>query len=86
MPIRRKGTGQFREGKWDRLCARLAEYPTEAIDFATLAVLRKDGSQRRHSHAILVFAEPVRGPMLLGADATVGYGVCRPINPGDNYA
>lgn len=47
---------------------------------------RKDGSQRRHSHAILIFAEPVRGPMLLGAGRYRGYGVCRPINPGDNYA
>jgi CRISPR-associated protein Csb2 len=39
---------------------------------------RKAGSQRRHSHAILIFDEPVCGPMLLGAGRYRGYGVCRP--------
>jgi len=41
---------------------------------------RKDGSPRRHAHAILVFAEPVRGPILLGAGRYRGYGVCRPLD------
>ena len=41
---------------------------------------RKDGSRRRHSHAILIFDEPVCGPMLLGAGRYRGYGVCRPID------
>lgn len=41
---------------------------------------RKDGSQRRHTHAILVFDEPVPGPMLLGAGRYRGYGLCRPID------
>ncbi len=41
---------------------------------------RKDGSERRHTHAILVFAEPVRGPVLLGAGRYRGYGFCRPMN------
>lgn len=45
--------------------------------FARLA--RKDGSERRHAHAILMFHEPVRGPVLLGAGRYRGYGVCRPI-------
>jgi CRISPR-associated protein Csb2 len=40
---------------------------------------RKDGSQRRHSHAILIFAEPVRGPILLGAGRYRGYGLCLPM-------
>jgi CRISPR-associated protein Csb2 len=44
-------------------------------------LLRKDGSRRRHSHAILIFAEPVRGPILLGAGRYRGYGLCRPISP-----
>jgi CRISPR-associated protein Csb2 len=39
---------------------------------------RKDGSERRHAHAILVFAEPVRGPILIGAGRYRGYGVARP--------
>jgi CRISPR-associated protein Csb2 len=40
---------------------------------------RKDGSERRHTHAILVFEDPVRGPVLLGAGRYRGYGVCRPV-------
>jgi len=40
---------------------------------------RKDGTERRHTHAILVFGEPVRGPVLLGAGRYRGYGLCRPI-------
>jgi len=40
---------------------------------------RKDGSDRRHAHAILVFDEPVRGPVLIGAGRYRGYGVCRPM-------
>jgi CRISPR-associated protein Csb2 len=40
---------------------------------------RKDGSRRRHAHAILVFDRPVRGPILLGAGRYRGYGVCRPL-------
>jgi CRISPR-associated protein Csb2 len=42
---------------------------------------RKDGSLCRHTHAILVFAEPVVGPVLLGAGRYRGYGLCRPIEP-----
>ena len=41
---------------------------------------RKDSSDRCHSHAILVFDEPVGGPILLGAGRFRGYGVCRPIS------
>jgi CRISPR-associated protein Csb2 len=40
---------------------------------------RKDGTERRHTHAILVFDEPVRGPVLVGAGRYRGYGVCRPL-------
>lgn len=40
---------------------------------------RKDGSERRHAHVILVFDQPVRGPVLIGAGRYRGYGVCRPI-------
>lgn len=43
---------------------------------------RKDGSERRHAHAILVFDEPVVGPVLIGAGRYRGYGVCRPMNAG----
>lgn len=43
---------------------------------------RKDGAERRHLHAILVFDQPVRGPLLIGAGRYRGYGVCRPISGG----
>ena len=42
---------------------------------------RKDGSQRRHAHAIITFEQPVCGPILLGAGRYRGYGLCRPLNP-----
>lgn len=35
--------------------------------FAFPRLKRKDGSERRHSHAILVFDEAVCGPVLTGA-------------------
>jgi len=41
---------------------------------------RKDGSECRHTHAILIFSEPIVGPVLLGAGRYRGYGLCRPIN------
>ncbi|HLG99667.1 MAG TPA: type I-U CRISPR-associated protein Csb2 [Bryobacteraceae bacterium] len=40
---------------------------------------RKDGSECRHSHAILIFSEAVVGPVLLGAGRYRGYGLCRPL-------
>jgi CRISPR-associated protein Csb2 len=43
---------------------------------------RKDGSERRHTHATLVFERPVRGPVILGAGRFRGYGLCRPLREG----
>lgn len=40
---------------------------------------RKDGSERRHVHALVEFASAVRGPVVLGAGRYRGYGVGRPI-------
>lgn len=40
---------------------------------------RKDGGERRHAHAIIEFAQPVVGPVLLGAGRYRGYGLCRPL-------
>lgn len=75
-------------------CARIdLRKPKEVIPTAVSAHLgsppahsfprlqRKNGTQRRHCHAILVFAEPVCGPVLLGAGRFRGYGVCRPLLP-----
>lgn len=48
--------------------------------FAFLPLQRKDGSERQHAHAILVFDEPVCGPILIGAGRFRGFGVLRPID------
>jgi CRISPR-associated protein Csb2 len=48
--------------------------------FAFPRLQRKDGSERRHTHAIVVFDEPVRGPILIGAGRFRGYGALRPMN------
>jgi len=47
--------------------------------FAFPKLRRKDGTPRRHTHAILVFERPVVGPVLLGAGRYRGYGVFRPM-------
>ncbi|MBM7867087.1 type I-U CRISPR-associated protein Cas5/Cas6 [Heliobacterium gestii] len=39
---------------------------------------RRPGEQLPHTHAILKFPCPVRGPLLLGAGLHRGYGLCRP--------
>ena len=41
---------------------------------------RKDGSQRRHLHARIVFDRPVVGPILIGAGRYRGYGLLRPLS------
>lgn len=46
-------------------------------EFPRLA--RKDGSECRHTHAILIFDRPIVGPVLLGAGRYRGYGLCRPL-------
>lgn len=51
-----------------------------APSFAFPRLKRKDGSERRHSHAILVFDAPVCGPVLIGAGRFRGYGALRPMN------
>lgn len=48
-----------------------------AGDFPRLT--RKDGSERRQLHVWLEFAQPVVGPLMLGAGRYRGYGVCRPL-------
>jgi hypothetical protein len=51
--------------------------------FACPRLKRKDGGHRRHTHAILVFDEPVCGPSVIGAGRYRGYGFCRPLNGQD---
>ena len=40
------------------------------------------GGARSHSHAVIIFDEPVRGPVLVGAGRFRGYGLCRPMDGG----
>ncbi len=48
--------------------------------FAFPHLKRKDGSRRRHSHAIIVFDGAVYGPIMIGAGRFRGYGLFRPMN------
>ncbi len=44
---------------------------------------RKHGAGRlHHAHALIVFAEEVQGPVLVGAGRFRGYGLCRPLSQG----
>ena len=55
----------------------LVEGVPHAREFPQL-VRKSDGGRRSHSHAVIVFDEPVRGPVLVGAGRFRGYGLCRP--------
>ena len=41
---------------------------------------KRDHGRRSHTHAVIVFDEPVAGPVLLGAGRFRGYGLCRPVH------
>ena len=56
----------------------LVEGVPHARDFPQLT-RKRDGGRQSHSHAVLIFDEPVRGPVLLGAGRFRGYGLCRPV-------
>lgn len=43
---------------------------------------KSDGGRRHHSHAVLIFDEPVRGPVMIGAGRFRGYGLCLPMDQG----
>ena len=58
--------------------SRVEGVPT-AREFPRL-VRKSDGGRRSHNHAVIVFDEPVRGPVLVGAGRFRGYGLCRPMN------
>ena len=50
--------------------------PAQAFPYLT----HQGGGRRYHAHAVLVFAQPVAGPVLLGAGRFRGYGLCRPLS------
>jgi len=41
---------------------------------------KKDGGRMHHCHAVIVFTEPVGGPVIVGAGRFRGYGLCRPMD------
>ncbi len=69
------GLPQPREVVVTSVSAHLGTPPAHAFP----RLRRKDDSERRHTHAILVFDQSVRGPVLLGAGRYRGYGLCRPM-------
>ena len=52
-------------------------------DFPLLRRKAASGSQR-HTHAVITFTEPVRGPVLLGAGRHRGYGLCKPVEQSED--
>src|SRR5690606_10559107 len=63
----------------ETIVTHVSAHPGVPPAFAFPKLRRKDGSERRHTHAILVFDQPVCGPILIGAGRFRGYGVMRPI-------
>jgi len=60
----------------------LAEGVPHAREFPNL-IRKADGGRRYHSHAVILFDEPVTGPLLIGAGRFRGYGLCLPMDERD---
>lgn len=43
---------------------------------------KQDGGRMHHAHAVVVFEEEIRGPVVVGAGRFRGYGFCRPLTQG----
>ncbi len=57
----------------------LIEGSPHAREFPLVA--RKGGTGKlQHSHVVLIFDEPISGPVIVGAGRYRGYGLCRPIH------
>lgn len=59
----------------------LVEAAPPAREFPALE-RKSDGGKRTHTHAVLIFDTPVRGPIIVGAGRFRGYGLCRPLDQG----
>ena len=57
----------------------MVEGAPHARDFPQMT-RKSDGGRQSHSHAVLIFEEPVRGPVTVGAGRFRGYGLCRPMD------
>ncbi len=60
----------------------LAEGVPHAREFPRMT-RKSDGGIRNHSHAVLVFDQPVTGPVMIGAGRFRGYGLCLPMDQGE---
>ena len=61
----------------------LVEGVPHAREFPRLT-RKRDGGRQSHGHAVVIFDEPVRGPVLIGAGRFRGYGLCRPMERSDS--
>ncbi len=57
----------------------LVEGVSQAREFPRMT-RKSDGGPRSHSHAVLIFKQPLSGPVLVGAGRFRGYGLCLPID------
>ncbi len=57
----------------------LVEGAPPAREFPQLT-RKTDGGRQSHAHAVMIFDEPVRGPVIVGAGRFRGYGLCRPLD------
>ena len=57
----------------------LVEGVPHARGFSSLT-RKRDGGRQMHAHAVMIFREPVLGPVLIGAGRFRGYGLCRPMD------
>ena len=68
-------------GKHAAISGAPAAYPSGNMPRWTRWRLPDSLSSRQLTHAVLQFAEPVRGPVILGAGRFVGLGLCRALDP-----
>ena len=61
----------------------MVEGTPHAREYPQLA-RKSDGGRRSQNHAVIVFDEPVHGPVIVGAGRFRGYGLCRPMDEGGN--
>jgi CRISPR-associated protein Csb2 len=57
----------------------LVEGVPHARDFPAMT-RKSDGGKRYHTHAVILFDQPVGGPVMIGAGRFRGYGLCRPMD------
>ncbi len=57
----------------------LVEGAPTARDYPHLT-RKSDSGRQSHAHAVMIFDEPVQGPVVVGAGRFRGYGLCRPMD------